>query len=129
MIVRQKQGYNIICSRYYFSNYAFQSEYVPIDWLVNCNSLCKSYLKPDFIFYLNVDPEECNRRITTGRVDIEIYENLEKLTKSHEEFLKTFDTYGEDESIHIIDGSRSIEEIHDDIWSITKSQLAATINQ
>lgn len=120
---RMEEGYNIICSRYYFSNYAFQSEYVPIDWLVSCNSLCKEYLQPDLVFYLSVDPETCSKRIAAGRVDIEIYETLEKITRTHQEFLEVFDQYGKDENIHIIDGNRSIEETGRQIWDIVSGLL------
>ena len=125
MKTRLEQGFNIICSRYYFSNYAFQSEFVPVDWLAECNSLCKNYLKPDLIFYLDVDPAVCNERINTGRVNVEIYENLEKLVKTHTQFLKAFEQYGKDENIHIIRGKKSIEDTHRDIWNITKKQIAA----
>ena len=123
---RLKEGYNIICSRYYFSNFAFQSEYVPIDWLVNCNSLCKSYLKPDIIFYLSVDPVACSNRLTNGRVDIEIYETLEKIIKTHREFLTSFEKYGQDENIHIIDGNKSIEDTSHQIWSVIENHLSPT---
>ncbi|MGB0949317.1 MAG: dTMP kinase, partial [Marinirhabdus sp.] len=121
---RLEQGYNIICSRYYFSNYAFQSEYVPIKWLVQINSLSKTYIKPDLTIYLNVDPRACNNRITTTRVDIEMYETLEKLTKTHHAYLNYFKQYGKDENIHIIDGNRSINDISNDIWKITQTLIA-----
>ena len=124
---RLKEGYNVICSRYYFSNYAFQSEYVPIKWLIDINSLCKSYIKPDIIFYLNVDPVECNKRITKGRVDIEMYENLEKLTKTHNAFLQHFEEYGHDENIHIIDGNQSLEEVSNQIWNISEKLLTPPV--
>ena len=124
MKARMEEGFNIICSRYYFSNYAFQSEFVPPEWLVQCNSLCKTYLKPDLIFYLDVDPAECNERISKSRVNIEIYENLEKLVKTHTQFLEAFEQYGRDENIHIIKGRKSIEETHRVIWDITKKQIA-----
>ncbi len=126
---RLKNGYNIICSRYYFSNFAFQSEFVPIDWLVHCNSLCKSYLKPDIIFYLSVDPVTCNNRLTNGRVDIEIYETLEKIIKTHREFLTAFEKYGQDENIHIIDGNKSIEDTSHQIWSVIENHLSPAMSK
>lgn len=124
---RLREGYNVICSRYYFSNYAFQSEYVPIDWLVSSNSLCKSYLKPDIIFYLSVDPIACSNRLTHGRVDMEIYEVLEKMIKAHREFLSVFDKFGKDENIYIIDGNTSIEQTSDQIWSKIESYILPMI--
>ncbi|MEO8109369.1 MAG: dTMP kinase [Ginsengibacter sp.] len=113
---RLSEGYNIISSRYYFSSYAFQSEYVPIEWIVNCNSLCKEYLKPDIIFYLNVDPVTCSTRLAKNRIGAEIYENLEKIIKANNEFLNAFEKYGKDENIFIIDGNQSIDAIQKNMW-------------
>ena len=118
MLKKREEGYNIICSRYYFSNYAFQSEYVPIEWLVSMNSLSKNYIQADYTFYINVDPKVCIERISTGRSEIEMYENIDKLTKTHDAFLKHFKDHGEGESIHLIDGHQSIEAISDEIWGI-----------
>ena len=118
MLKKRAEGFNIICSRYYFSNYAFQSEYVPIDWLVSMNSLSKKFIKADFTFYINVDPKICIERISTGRSEIEMYENYDKLNNTHQVFLSHFEHYGQDENIHIIDGHQSIEEIGDTIWNI-----------
>ncbi|MEX0965757.1 MAG: dTMP kinase [Bacteroidia bacterium] len=120
---RLDEGFNIICSRYYFSSYAFQSEYVPIDWIVLCNSLCKTYLKPDLIFYLNVDPNVCISRINKGRADKEIYENLKKITDTHKAYLKVFKDWGEDENIHVVDGEQSTQTIAEEIWKITGQHM------
>jgi dTMP kinase len=121
MLKKRAEGFNIICSRYYFSNYAFQSEYVPIDWLVSMNSLSKNFIKADFTFYINVDPKICIERISTGRSEIEMYENYDKLNNTHQAFLSHFEHYGQDENIHIIDGHQSIEKIGDNIWNIIHS--------
>jgi dTMP kinase len=112
------EGYTVICSRYYFSTYAFQSEYISPEWLVNCNALPKSQFKPDLIIYLNVHPEDSMTRIEEGRVETELYETKEKLTKAHLAYLEAFEKYGEDENIHIIDGSQSIQSISDKIWDL-----------
>lgn len=120
---RLADGFNVLCSRYYFSNYAFQSETVPLQWLVDCNSLCKSFLKPDLIFYLNVDPVKSYERILNRGKQIEIYEHLDKLVKTHKQYLKAFKEYGGDENIFLINGDNSIGNIHDEIWSLTKQKL------
>ena len=122
MLKKREEGYNIICSRYYFSNYAFQSEYVPIEWLVSMNSLSKNYIKADFTFYINLDPKVCVERIAKGRSEIEMYENYDKLKSTHDAFLKHFKDHGVDENIHLIDGSQSIEAIGDEIWGIVESR-------
>lgn len=112
------EGYTVICSRYYFSTYAFQSEYISPEWLVNCNALCKAQFQPDLIIYLNVHPEDSMTRIEEGRVETELYETREKLQKAHLAYLEAFEKYGEGENIHILDGSESIESISDKIWDL-----------
>ncbi|OFX58611.1 MAG: dTMP kinase [Bacteroidetes bacterium GWB2_41_8] len=116
-------GNNIIASRYYFSSYAFQSDAVPLKWLVESNELCKSLLKADLTFYLNIDPEQSYERVKKRGKQLELFETREKLIKTHNQYLKAFDLYGHDENIFIINAGNSIQKIHSDIWSIVKSKL------
>ena len=76
-------GISVICDRYYFSSYAYQGDdsKVPLNWLVDSNSLCKSILKPDIIFFINTNAEISYERIKNNRENFEIYENLQKLDK------------------------------------------------
>ena len=117
MLSFMERGYNVISSRYYYSSYAFQGEYVSLEWLINANSICKSYLIADLTFYLNIDPEISLKRIETTREKLDIYENLEKQKRTHEEYLKSFEITNERENIVILDGTRSVEQIHEDIWA------------
>ena len=123
MLKTLESGYSVIASRYYFSSYAFQSEYVPLDWVVHCNSLCKQYLKPDVIFYLNVDPEVCVERINRGRFEKEIYETREKTEHAHKQYLSAFEKYGADEHIQIIDGNKDAAEVGEDIWDVVQLMM------
>ncbi len=131
MLKKLEDGYNVICSRYYFSNYAFQSEFVPIDWLVSLNKIAKSLLKPDIIFYIHLDPEKCCERIAQSRHNFELYETLEKLTKTHEAFLSHFEEYGKDENIQTVDGNLPEGEIAEQIWEAVEnwaSKKSASLN-
>jgi dTMP kinase len=119
-----KNGYNIIASRYYFSSYAFQSDAVPLKWLVESNELCKSLLKADLTFYLNIDPDQSYERVIKRGKQLELFETREKLVKTHNQYLKAFDLYGHDENIFIINAGNSIQGIHSDIWYIVKSKLS-----
>lgn len=117
MLRALEQGSHVINSRYYFSSYAFQGEYLPLDWIIALNSRSKEILRADITFYLNVDPRVCNSRISDRKGSREIYENLEKLQKTHQTYLETFESLGADEHIVLIDGEQSIEGIASDIWS------------
>ena len=116
MLAILKEGHNIIASRYYFSTYAFQGEYLPLSWLIQTNNLCKSYLKADITFYINIDPEICYQRLTKTRDSLDIYENPTKLKRTHEEYLKAFEVAGDGEHIVFVDGTLSVEALHEEIW-------------
>lgn len=113
-----KNGYNIVASRYYFSSYAFQSDAVPLKWLIESNELCKSLLKADFTFYLNIDPNLSYERVIKRGKQLELFETKEKLIRTHNQYLKAFDLYGYDENIFIINAENSIQKIHSDIMNV-----------
>ncbi len=116
MLTRLNDGYHVISSRYYYSSYAFQGEYVSLNWLIAANSLCKSFLKADITFYLNIDPEISLKRLKDSREKLDIFENKEKQIKTHNEFLNAFEITNEGENIVILDGSLTADEIHEEIW-------------
>lgn len=112
-----KSGNHVISDRYYFSSLAFQSEYVPMQWIANANKICKDLLIADFTFYIQVDPHICFERIKEGRKHLEIFEHPEKLQLTHEKYLEAFNQYGDGENIITVDGNRSKEDIHLEILS------------
>ena len=120
MLALLEKGYNIIASRYYFSSYAFQGEYVSLEWLIHANSICKSRLKADLTVYINIDPAICFVRIKSSRPSLDIYENLEKMKRTHREYMKAFEVAGMDENIVMVDGTLPIDLLHEAIWSKVK---------
>lgn len=123
MLTQLIKGAHVVCSRYYFSNYAFQSEYVPIDWLVQANSLCKRLLQADITFYINTEPSLCAKRINESRSSTELYETEDKIMKAHNAFIDAFKHYGSDENVCIVDGNRDIETIHSEIWDVVSKHI------
>jgi len=117
MLALMERGYNVIASRYYYSSYAFQGEYVSLEWLVNANSICKSYLVADITFYISIDPEISIKRLENTREKLDIYENLAKQKRTHDEYLKSFEITNDRENIVILDGTLSIDELHEVIWT------------
>ena len=69
----------------------------------------------EYMFFLDVEPEELLRRIENrveGRGEKEMFENMEELEKVRKKALKLVKGW------HIIDANRSIEEIQEEIGSI-----------
>ena len=109
------EGVNVICDRYYHSSYAYHSCFMDMDWVIEANSLAADLLRPDVIFFLDISIEESKKRIAENRNSTDIYENDEMLRKVHANYLLSFERTKDQENIHFVDGSRSLDTISADI--------------
>lgn len=105
LLNRFKYKQTILCDRYYLSSYAYHSQYVDMDWVIKINSINADILKPDLNIFIDVDPEDCFKRLEIRQDSFELYEKIEVLKKVRELYFKVFDKLGEDEHIVIIDGN------------------------
>ena len=115
-----ENGTDIICDRYYYSSLAYQGSSTDYEWVKSLNLRCPEIRKPDLCIFLDLTPEQSLERITRGRDKLEIFENVETLTKVRERFFSTIVDLC-DENIAVIDAYRTPEEIAEDIWSLYKS--------
>lgn len=109
------EGTDIICDRYYYSTLAYQGSVTDYGWVKSLNTECPEIRHPDICVFLDLTPEESMRRIQKGRESTEIYENTETLTRVRDSFMSVLDDMGKTDKIAIVDASRGIEEIHEDI--------------
>ncbi len=108
-------GETVICDRYYFSSYAYQSTEVPSEWVIEANKLCADTLKPDVTIFIDILPQVAMERILANRDTVEIYETEEKLTKIRDSYFAAFERMKDCENVKIINGERTVEEIAADI--------------
>ena len=108
-------GEMVICDRYYFSSYAYQSTEVPSQWVVEANKLCADALRPDVTIFIDISPQTAMERITANRDNVELYETEEKLTKVRESYFAAFELMKDCENVKIINGEGTVEEIADRI--------------
>lgn len=105
-----EKGNTVITDRYMYSTLAFGAVEGPaIEWLEQINS---KFRKPDLTIILRVPPKACMERIKASRHEVELFESEEKLAKvweNYEELAK------KEKNIVIINGNRSIEEVHEDV--------------
>ncbi len=109
------QGKTVICDRYYFSSYAYQSVEVPREWVVSANSLAAWALRPDCTIFIDISAEEAMNRISKNRENTELYETKERLNAVREGYFSAFKLMEKEEKIVVVDGNRSIDEIADEI--------------
>jgi dTMP kinase len=118
------EGFSVISDRYYFSSYAYQGAHVPMEWVMEANSLSAQILKPDLNVYIDISPEVSIMRLNSDRNHMELYETTENLQKVRKKYMEAFELLRLRETIFITEGSRSPEVIATDIWNEV-SRIAA----
>ena len=113
------EGKTVICDRYYYSTLAYQGKSTDYAWVRSMNIECPEIRRPDACIYLDLTPEQSLERISKGRAEVEIYENLEKLTEVRTSFFSVIDDLRDaGEKIFVVNANRSIEDISDEIFDI-----------
>ena len=126
ILKKMEEGYTVITDRYYFSSYAYQGTHMPLDWVIEANSLSADLLRPDLNVFIDITPELSSERITAGRNSMELYENIENLKNVREKYFESFDLLKLKENVFITDGNRKEEEIADEVWkAVSQIKVAA----
>ena len=124
-----KIGKVVLCDRYSYSNYIYQSVLgVDEEWL---REIEKNLIKPHIVFLIDVPVEIGIKRIRQSKigefVKKEIVDRLERqrdiLEKVRRKYLEVSKSEKEVEW-HVIDGTRTVEEIQAEIWKIVTKKLS-----
>jgi dTMP kinase len=112
-----KNNQIVITDRYFFSTLAYGALDVDMNWL---KEISRNFRIPDITFLHRVDPDECIKRIAGRGSEYELFEQKEKLEKIWENYEKISDEYP---NFHMVDGSKSIEEVGEEIWKIVEGKI------
>ena len=112
-----EQGNHVLCDRYYFSSFAYQTLSNKLDDLLAYNRRVMELARADATIYIDVSPEECERRRTLHRAAEELYEKVEQARLIRENYFAAFERLKETERIEIIDGSGSLQETFELVWN------------
>jgi dTMP kinase len=113
-----KNGRIVITDRYFFSTIAYGSLAVD-DWFW-LKSLGRHFRVPDITFLFKLDPAICIERIAGRGSNFELFEEHEKLEKIWLGYERLAREY---QNIKIIDATKSIEDIAEEIWGEINSKL------
>lgn len=116
-------GVDVICDRYYYSSLAYQGSQTDPAWVREMNLSCPEITRPDLCIFLDLTPEESLARIYRGRDTREIYENSETLRRVRDCFYEVFSALRETDRIVVVDASRSVEDIAEEIASVVRGIL------
>ena len=112
------EGKMVICDRYLFSSLAYQSMFMDYDIVAQLNSF---YPLPEYLFYIDLSPEDCQKRMQIRGEESELFERLDLQKKTDANYKKTLELLkNSDMKTYIIDGRLSIEEIHKKICEVLK---------
>ncbi|MEV0195777.1 dTMP kinase [Nonomuraea sp. NPDC050691] len=104
------QGDVVLTDRYVYSSYAYflARGLDELPWLLALNKFVPA---PDLVFYLDMSPEESERRILRrdGRSHKKEEVNLERMARVREMFLSR--PWGVDDRFHVIDGAQPREAV------------------
>lgn len=119
-----EKGINVICDRYYLSNYAYQSieEEVDLDWIIQLNSKC---LKPDLNIIIDIPANEAlKRKNRLYDYKLEFYEKQKTLERVRMNFRRLGEKLKkEGGNIEIIDGTLSKTTVSNKIWELVKTLM------
>lgn len=116
IVKKIEEGIAVVTDRYYFSSYAYHSVDVPMDWVIKTNEESAKILRPDVTIFIDIDADTAMERITKNRFHTELFEKKSRLEKVRNNYLKAFDLLKEEEKVIIVDGTRTPEEIAEEIW-------------
>jgi len=111
------EGTIVVCDRYYFSSYAYHSQYMDMAWVIQANRLNADILKPDITLFIDVDPQVCLKRLQATRKHLEIYEKLDIMNQVRANYLAAFHRLAHQERVAVIDGNDSVENIAKAVWA------------
>lgn len=118
-----EKGRTVLCDRYCFSSYAYQSVDVPLEWVIDSNRICTEILKADCTVFIDISPEKAMERINLNRESTEIYENVERLSRVRGVYFDMFDRFAENENVFIVDGDAPVEKISAEIINFVKKNV------
>ena len=107
-----KEGTTVICDRYYYSSLAYQGTVLGYDRVAALNLDNPNIRRPDICIFLDLTPEKSLQRIGNRGGTVEIYENLDYLTRTRTTFFEVFDKLRQrGELISIIDADDSVDAV------------------
>lgn len=113
-------GFTVLCDRYYLSSYAYQGVHMPLEWVMQANSMAAELLKPDLHIYLDLSPEKALERIRKGREDRELYETMDNLSRVHGLYAQLIASLSEKETIICVDATPDPSTLHNEIIQALK---------
>lgn len=137
-----RRGQDVVSDRYVYSSLAYQSVQMPMAWVFQINAQAPS---PDLAIYLRVSPEVAGRRRQQRGEPAQLFDHLalqQQIASCYDELLGSAphggtwrpghdghwrrdglprSHFGRTVDVAVIDGERSVEQVHEHLWSLVKA--------
>jgi dTMP kinase len=118
---------SVICDRFYDSTVAYQGygRQLPLEDIIHINRIATQELIPDMTFFIDISPElaleRCTERLAGERDRME-----ESGVRFYERVIDGYMRLANEDAgrFYVIDGSLSIEEIHETIWRLVSERMS-----
>jgi len=122
-----RRGVHVLCDRYYFSNFAYQREVLPLDTLVAFNRMSMDLLRADITVFLDTPPAECSqrihRRVVRDQEAPELFEDAGNLVRVRQHFLNAFAHFGHEEKVLVLPATGDKARNRQLIWERMQSDV------
>ncbi len=123
MLHQLNAGDHVISDRYYLSSYAYHVPHVSLDWVVDANSIAANVLRPDVIFFIDIDVQTSMDRIATFRTGVDLFENEERITLVHANYQRAIEKIRHEENIVVIDGRKALDVVYAEVKRVADGVL------
>lgn len=117
------RGITVVTDRYYFSNYAYNSVDMDMNWVMECNRLSAELLRPTLNIFLDIPVDVALERISKNRLHTELYEKEERLLAVRKNYFKAFELTKDRERVAIIDANAAPEVVAQRVWEAVKPYI------
>lgn len=117
------RGITVVTDRYYFSNYAYNSVDMDMNWVMECNRLSAELLRPTLNVFLDIPVDVALERISKNRLHTELYEKEERLLAVRKNYFKAFELTKDRERVAIIDANAAPEVVAQRVWEAVKPYI------
>ena len=116
-----EEGEIVLCDRYYFSSFAYNGSYAPMEWVIEINRIARETLRADLTVFLDIEPERFLSRIE-DRGSTERYEKVEVLRKVRDNYFKAFGLLP-DENVCVVDNGKPLAEAAENVYRAVKAAI------
>ncbi len=122
ILKKLNEGVTVLCDRFYFSSFAYNGGFVPLEWVISLNTPAMEALTPDLTLFLDLPPEEGMARVSR-RGEKERYETLERQKLIRENYFALFERFRARERVVIVESEAEKEATQTHIRKIVGELL------